>query len=304
MTAKTTVTFTSKPEKPRNPCSNAVWGDRVESCFAIPPSAALRPVATTTPWAAPFLTTVPMYAHEASSRADPVSAAGCAVFSAGTDSPVKADSSHSRSCTSSRRRSAGTMLPTASSTTSPGTRSATGTGVSLPSRKAVASRRTRARKSATACSERYSLMKLKPTLSAMIARMMSASERSPRKKARTAVDTRRIRNGFASCRSRISNAVVRGASTAFGPNVSSLRRASSPARPTTDESSRRSASSGSSEAAVVRSSDAITTLPAIPHRGPFRCPLPVYSPGRGRWLRLATSFAGTRCVSSWPDENI
>ncbi|MDT4837681.1 hypothetical protein FQZ97_714200 [compost metagenome] len=54
------------------------------------------------------------------------SATGPAVFSAGTDSPVRAASSVRRFFTSVRRRSAGTLSPDSSSTTSPGTSSSAG----------------------------------------------------------------------------------------------------------------------------------------------------------------------------------
>ena len=61
------------------------------------------------------------------------------VLSAGTDSPVKADSSILRSRTFSSRRSAGTLSPDCSDTISPGTNSAAETRRRCPLRSTVAS---------------------------------------------------------------------------------------------------------------------------------------------------------------------
>ena len=60
--------------------------------------------------------------------------AAWASFSAGTDSPVRADSSHFRDAAVSRRASAGTKSPASSRMTSPVTRSLASTTDSLPSR--------------------------------------------------------------------------------------------------------------------------------------------------------------------------
>ena len=60
-TVRITVIRTSSSEKLRSPSSNAVCGGRCESLCAIEPIAAERQVATTTPLATPFLTTVPKY---------------------------------------------------------------------------------------------------------------------------------------------------------------------------------------------------------------------------------------------------
>ena len=72
-------------------------------------------------------------------------ATGAADLATGIDSPVSTPSSHSSSSTSSKRRSAGTRSPMRSDTTSPGTRSVTGTRLARPSLRTSASCRILAR---------------------------------------------------------------------------------------------------------------------------------------------------------------
>jgi len=89
----------------------------------------------TTAAARPFTTTVPRKAHiplVAGRRFGSVM--GATVFCAGSDSPVSMDSSVLSSSAFTSRMSAGTLTPEASSTTSPGTRSALSISCSLPSR--------------------------------------------------------------------------------------------------------------------------------------------------------------------------
>ena len=92
------------------------------------------PVATTTASAAPSCTTVPMNRHDDSSASGAPVATGSGDFSAGTDSPVRIDSSHSRLLAVRSRRSAGTIEPTPRCTMSPGTRCVTSTLTDSPSR--------------------------------------------------------------------------------------------------------------------------------------------------------------------------
>ena len=123
---------TSRIEKSRRPSWNAVCGWRSPSCVAILPNSARPPVWTTTPTPLPARTTVPMKAHDGSSSGDSGFVTGSTFFSAGADSPVRTDSSHSSPSASSRRRSAGTTSPTPTRTTSPGTSSVTSTTSAAP----------------------------------------------------------------------------------------------------------------------------------------------------------------------------
>lgn len=93
------------------------------SCCTEPISVA-DPMATTTAFAVPRVTIVPewtMFVRSASGRSTVRLSDDLATA---TDSPVSADSSHSRSRVSSTRPSAGTRSPASSTTTSPGTSSA------------------------------------------------------------------------------------------------------------------------------------------------------------------------------------
>jgi hypothetical protein len=85
----------------------------------------LPPVATTTPVPEPARTTVPISAQQLSSASGVPAGTASADFSAGTDSPVSTDSSHSSPAVASSRTSAGTTSPSCKSTTSPGTSSVT-----------------------------------------------------------------------------------------------------------------------------------------------------------------------------------
>ena len=82
----------------------------------------------------PSCTTVPMNRHDDSSASGAPLATGSGDFSAGTDSPVRIDSSHSRLLAVRSRTSAGTIDPTPRCTMSPGTRWVTSTLTGSPSR--------------------------------------------------------------------------------------------------------------------------------------------------------------------------
>ena len=73
-------------------------------------------------------------ALEYSSNARPTGWFGSAFFSTGIDSPVSADWVTKKSFADRIRKSAGMMLPAASTTMSPGTTSSSGTSICLPSR--------------------------------------------------------------------------------------------------------------------------------------------------------------------------
>ncbi len=101
-----------------------------------------------------------------SARTTDVVATASGDFSTGSDSPVSTASSHSSSVESSSRMSAGTMSPIEICTMSPGTRSMTSTRCGTPSRTTSAWWRICECSAATACSDRYSFTKPRPTESA------------------------------------------------------------------------------------------------------------------------------------------
>jgi hypothetical protein len=141
VTVSTAATLTSNAEKSRRPTWKEVPAGRSPRPSAIPPNAVADPVATTAPRPEPCCTIVPMNAHEGRSTAESLAGAGADDFTAGCDSPVSTDSSHSRPSTAISRKSAGTTSPTPSATTSPGTSVTTFTRRAAPSRQASASYR-------------------------------------------------------------------------------------------------------------------------------------------------------------------
>ena len=110
------------------PCWNCVGAREV--CVTRPanwPKYVSEPVATTSALPAPLTTLVPMKAMFSSSSGLADCTRGDICFSTGSDSPVSAACATKRSLAFRMRQSAGTMSPAESSTTSPGTRSASGT---------------------------------------------------------------------------------------------------------------------------------------------------------------------------------
>ncbi len=88
-----------------------------------------------------------------------VAATAATSFSTGTDSPVSMDSSMRRSRSLNRRRSAGTLSPDCSMTTSPGTRLSAGRLINLPSRLTMARGESMPRMASSAFSALPSWMK-------------------------------------------------------------------------------------------------------------------------------------------------
>ena len=191
----TAATSNKKREKRDRPTSKAVWPCFSARPAAICPKAVRAPVRTTTPRADPWWTIVPMKAHPGWSSAWR-SVTGATDLATGIDSPVSTPSSHSSSSTFSKRRSAGTRAPMRSDTTSPGTRSVTGTRLVRPSLRTSASCRILARRAAIATSARYSLKKPRPTLRATITAMITALVPPPVSPDTSAAPSRRIRIGF------------------------------------------------------------------------------------------------------------
>ena len=105
------ATSTSSTENLRSPAWNSVSSCRAPSPTAIRPNSACEPVATTMPRPEPARTTVPISTQSDRSASIVPSGTGSGFFSAGIDSPVRIDSSHSSPGLASSRRSAGTTSP-------------------------------------------------------------------------------------------------------------------------------------------------------------------------------------------------
>ncbi len=124
---------------------------------AIFPNSVETPVAMTTPRPRPYVAAVPAYAmffRSPTGKSGSSSALVC--FSTATDSPVRAASSIFRLTASMSRKSAGTLSPAESSTTSPGTSSRAGISFSTPSRRTLAVGAAMSRSASMARSARYS----------------------------------------------------------------------------------------------------------------------------------------------------
>jgi hypothetical protein len=131
----TPATRTSSMENLRSPTWNSVSGWCSPRPRAIRPNSACPPVAATTPVPEPARTTVPISAQQLSSASGVPAGTASGDFSAGTDSPVSTDSSHSSPAVASSRTSAGTTSPSCKSTTSPGTSSVTSADRGCPLRR-------------------------------------------------------------------------------------------------------------------------------------------------------------------------
>ena len=210
-TVSTPATRTRRNENFRNPTWNAVSPGRSPRPTAIRPNAVCIPVRTTTPRALPERTTVPISAHDCPLLP------GSVTLSTGIDSPVKTASSHSSSVTVSKRRSAGTMSPTDICTTSPGTSATTSTRCATPSRTTNAVWRICACSAATACSERNSFTKPRPTDKLTITPMITASVGLPVNPDTVAAASRSNSNGLRSWRANTVNGRTAWLRNALGP---------------------------------------------------------------------------------------
>ena len=118
--------------------SGVVVDCTVASKALMRPSSVPLPVATTSPVAVPEATSVPEYSMPCRSPRGASSATAPACLSQGRDSPVSTASLARRPLACRMRRSAGTLSPEASSTTSPGTRVWASTTARTPPRSTVA----------------------------------------------------------------------------------------------------------------------------------------------------------------------
>ncbi len=160
------------------------------------------------------------------------SATGRVDFSTGTDSPVSAASSIRSVFAPIRRRSAGTLSPEASSTTSPGTSSAAGTVVRRPSRITATFSGTMPRRASIARLARNSWRKPIRLLSTTTASTTRPSVTLPTATASSEAASRTQISGLLTCR----QSIVRGPSPerrsrTFGPKDASLRRICAAAGP-------------------------------------------------------------------------
>ena len=111
----------TRPKPARLRVSGVVSGSALPMSPCTRPSSVSMPWATTTPRAPPRVTNVPDQAMFARSARSVSSGSSSSALLAGSDSPVRVDSSTDSSSTWARRRSAGTRSPSASRTRSPGT---------------------------------------------------------------------------------------------------------------------------------------------------------------------------------------
>ena len=162
-------------------CCRGVWGAfSFCSIRAIFPMAVSMPVATATPTPAPEAT--PVEANTIFFRSPRGAFCGqraWASFSAGRDSPVRADSSVFSSTERSRRKSAGTKSPAWRMTMSPGTSSQLSTRWRLPSRSTWAWGEESFFRASMALSARRSCTVPMTALTTTMAKMMRESTYSP-----------------------------------------------------------------------------------------------------------------------------
>ncbi len=252
-TANTRITITSMAivrrwPKRRTPRSNEVSGGRSERLWAMSPKRVERPVATTTPRAAPPRTLLPRKAQLLSWASGVVSGKAPARLSAGKLSPVSTASLMKRSFDSRITRSAGTRLPAESSTMSPGTISRTGNDVSAPSRSTTARGRTRDISASASFWARNSREKPTPTLAARIDRMIAASTHSRLTAEVIAANTSSSNSGLRSwLQSTPRNVGGRCSSSTLNPWRRSRACASGVLRPVAGTSRRAKSSVGASD---------------------------------------------------------
>ena len=131
------------------------------TCWTIPaifPSWVFIPVAMTTPFPRPASTRVPMYAMFRRSARNVLGGSGAMPFDTAMDSPVREASFRRRLAASINRRSAGTLSPAPSRTTSPGTSSRAGITLASPPRTTCARGAARLLRASRDFSARYSWM--------------------------------------------------------------------------------------------------------------------------------------------------
>ena len=222
------------------------------------------------------------------------SATASAVFSAGTDSPVRAASSVRRFFTSTRRRSAGTLSPDSSRTTSPGTRLSAGIMRVSPSRRVRASADSMLRMESSAFSARPSWMKPSKAFSSTTPRMIPASSHRPSislvKPAPSSTYTRTLLNCV---RKRANGPRFLPSGRRFGPYLARRFAASAVSRPFAGSVSSRLAVSWVERACQNVSVPAGAFSDASIHLSS--------TPGRERALKVAAAAEAARSEAPVPD---
>ena len=231
---RTPATFARSPENFVRPTWNSVGGWRSPRPSAIAPNRVSPPVATTTACAEPRCTTVPMNRAGDGPSFGEALAAGSGALSTGRDSPVRIDSSHSRPRAVRTRRSAGTMAPMPSDTTSPGTRCVASTSTVSPSRSVATSWRIWEWSASAARSARNSFAVPSPTEAATITAMISASAPWPTSADTRAAANNRSRSGDRNWVKNVRQMLAWCVRTALGPVCASRASASAPVRPVAD----------------------------------------------------------------------
>ncbi|MFW5395461.1 MAG: hypothetical protein XXXNARYT_001189 [Candidatus Accumulibacter regalis] len=220
------------------------------------------------------------------------------------DSPVNADSMACKSLARNRRRSAGTLSPAASRTTSPGTSSVEGRRCLQPSRRTVTSLLTERASAARASSARPSWMKPIAALIRVTPKITPESTHSPRKAVTAPATSSTSTSGWTNCSAKRSS----GPLPAFGvirfsPCKARRLRTSLSANPSSQLACRRvAASSAAMKCQATRSGVFAFILPsgqgrplALEDRR-FQCILLNYravldSPPRTRPLRHGSQAA-------------
>ena len=171
-------------------------GSLVPRCdnAAMRPSSVCMPVWVTTVIASPPVQVVPLKISSRASRIEPVTMPASGDRVTGRDSPVKADRS-TLTEPSMIRASAQTRSPSATTCTSPGTRSRAGIWVRTPFRMTVAVTGRNAASASTACSACISWAKAKPALSRITSTTATDRAGVPPTHARTAAIAKSTASG-------------------------------------------------------------------------------------------------------------
>lgn len=261
--AATTAAASLRPSTASRRCSGV--GGAPWSCSrdAIPPMQVRVPVATTTAVPEPWVTRVPACTIDVrsptatSSSGEPV---GAVSRSDGCDSPVRIASSTCSANASISRASAPTTSPSASTSTSPGTRSVVGTRCWWPSRSTRTAGAEAARSAAIAPMARRSCATPTTVLTSTTSRITAQSDRSPVAAVSTAAASRtstKVSRSWAPIEPASDR--VRSAGRSLGPAAARRRSTSSADRPTCGSTPSSSATSAADRAHGAR----VTVWPVV-----------------------------------------
>ena len=212
---------------------------------------------------------------------------GFTILSTGTDSPVRAASSHRRFIDSSTRASAGILEPASTRITSPGTNWVASISRTWPARRTLTEGTANRFRAAMARSARYSWVKPRRAFKMTMMRIMMPSMVSPMAKEMMAATSKtRTMTSVNWPASTSSGLRRRRSSNWFGPKRCRPSAASSRVNPSTREWSRCSTTSRSSwYQSVIRSLFSQVLGPRGRHAPATDC-----TPGLARW-QLARRFS-------------